>query len=82
MRPGTDCVKLVVRDQADVDAAISFRKKFMGASDVRCYLMPYGITTDEILKCARDVVAPAAIKYGFCVTPRLHSILWGYRRGI
>lgn len=72
--------KFVVRDEKDIEAILrcNDRHKFMPGWDT--YLMPYGNQREEILKTIETLI-PAASKYGFIITPRLHSLLWGSQRG-
>jgi 7-carboxy-7-deazaguanine synthase len=73
--------KFVVKDQADIDAVLSCaqRHEFLGIFPT--YLMPYGNDRDEILKSIEWLI-PHAAKHGMIVTPRLHALLWGAKRGV
>jgi 7-carboxy-7-deazaguanine synthase len=44
-------------------------------------LMPEGVTADDIINNSQWV-AKAAIENGWRFTPRLHTILWGTKRGV
>lgn len=72
--------KFVVKDQADIDAILACDKRHGFTNSYRVYLMPYGNNRDEILKSVETLI-PVAVKYGFIITPRLHSLLWGSKRG-
>lgn len=72
--------KFVVRDQADIDAVLACAQRHPRIGLHRIYLMPYGNDRNEILASVENLI-PAAVKYGFTITPRLHSLLWGATRG-
>ena len=47
----------------------------------RVYLMPEGITREDIDAHANEV-CEIAMQYSFCYSPRLHIQLWGNTRGV
>lgn len=73
--------KFVIRDQADIDAlaGCNARHDFLGRFPV--YVMPYGNERDEILQ-RLEWLLPIATRYGFILTPRLHALIWGAKRGV
>lgn len=76
------CYKFVVRDQADVEAVLRWDAIYRWRHEPHpIYLMPYGIHRDEVLKSC-EFLLPICAKYGFAVSPRLHTILWDSRRGV
>jgi len=80
--PSTLRLKFVARDKQDVEVirALDDRFKFT-EKGYTVYLMPYGMTTEEVLAgCLR--LLPAIYEYGYTLTPRLHSVLWGKLRGV
>lgn len=72
--------KFVVKDDADIEAVLRCDQRHGFRSHYETYLMPYGNDRDEILKSVEKLI-PAAKKYGFIITPRLHSLIWGSARG-
>lgn len=75
--------KFVVKDDKDVDAVLRFIDMRPSLKDgwYPIYLMPYGNDRDEILHIC-DWMMPVAAKYGFRLSPRLHSLMWGAKRGV
>lgn len=71
--------KFVVRDSADVDEVSRFvtRHKIMAN---RVCLMPEGVTPEVLLDRMR-LLAEAARRHGYRLTPRLHILLWGNTPG-
>ncbi len=45
------------------------------------YIMPEGTTSDAILDGLRDL-SPTVLEHGWNITPRLHVLIWGDRRGV
>jgi len=74
-------VKVVVRDEADLDAVLQNAKQLRNATDAPIHLMPYGIEREEVLAGCKLLLEWCAW-YGFTLSPRLHSILWGSERGV
>ena len=72
------CLKFVVRDQLDVDAILRCRDRHCWGSR-RVYVMPFGISREDVLKGIEWLI-PLATREGWFVTPRLHTILWGAER--
>lgn len=69
--------KLVCRDEADVEAVCKANDKYAWQKNGHpIYLMPYGNNPKEILEQC-DKLVPYLAKYGFALSPRLHSIIWG-----
>lgn len=74
--------KYVVRDDADVAAVKAhIDKHFITGLGHAVYLMPYGITEAEV-KQGCDYLLPICAKEGFRLSPRLHTLLWGNKRGV
>lgn len=73
-------IKMVVRDGADIKEVVRCNEEF-GWQDngLHIYVMPYGQERDEILRVSEWLV-PICAEYGFILTPRLHSLLWGKER--
>jgi 7-carboxy-7-deazaguanine synthase len=77
--------KFVVQDLKDfeeidtimqvVDAAVAPHLR-------RVYVMPEGVTREQIDTHLTDAIVEAAVSRGFWVTPRLHVAIWGTRRGV
>lgn len=85
--PGNLVFKFVARDEDDIIAIRKLDNKMnlsFGSWDsarVPIYLMPYGNHREEIFRNIERLM-PYAQKYGYIVTPRLHSLLWGATRGV
>jgi organic radical activating enzyme len=76
------CVKLVVRDDHDLLAVAQFDDFFqVRKRGFQIHVMPYGQEPEEILAACRWLV-PHLADMGYVLTPRLHSILWGKKRGV
>ena len=73
--------KFVVRNQADIDAVLRSNDRHQFLNTYRTYLMPFGNNRDEILKSIETLI-PHAAHWGFIITPRLHSLIWGAKRGV
>lgn len=80
--PDKLALKFVVRDRDDLEAVrkvdCQYKLTQMGR---KIYLMPYGVERDEILEVCHRIVEMLP-PYGYILTPRLHSLLWGKRRGV
>ena len=74
---GRAVFKFVVTSPADLDevAALAAEHRLEPV-----YVMPEGTTAEVVLARLRDLAAPALAR-GFHLTPRLHILLWGDRRG-
>ncbi|MET7968732.1 7-carboxy-7-deazaguanine synthase QueE [Micromonospora sp. NPDC005305] len=70
--------KFVCRDVADLEE-VSAVVKVAGAGSV--YVMPEGQSREEIDSRLPDL-AEAAIRRGWNVTTRLHTMIWGKTRGV
>lgn len=79
-RPQELQLKLVCRDEEDVAAVAKYDRTF-GWSFIghEVYLMAYGQEPAELLETCRRLV-PLSAKYGYPISPRLHSLLWGRER--
>lgn len=72
--------KFVVADQAELGEV----REIVEAAHVHAsqvWVMPEG-KTPEAVSAGVAAIADAAIRYGWNVTPRLHVIVWGDRRGV
>ena len=77
-RPRNNYLKFVVRDQQDMDAVDSFMDR-IEARFAPVYIMPYGITADEIITNMRGF-SDWVITRGYFITPRLHTLIWNNER--
>jgi 7-carboxy-7-deazaguanine synthase len=77
VRAGTARWKFVVRESADLDEVAELVKEY-GLAPV--WVMPEGTSTDQVLFRMREL-ADAVLAYGWHLTPRLHTLLWGDERG-
>jgi len=73
-------VKLVARDAEDIEAVDKFVSDFL-VPGVRVFVMPYGLTADEVTECGKYLVGVCSDK-NYILTPRLHTIYWGTKRGV
>lgn len=84
LRKSKFAIKFVVKDEADFEAVMWFRKQFTGLgrfTQDNIYLMPYGIHAEEVAESCRNLV-PILAKEGYTLSPRLHTLLWGNKRAI
>ncbi len=73
--------KFVVRDAADLEQVHRFTAEFdVKKAGHEVQLMPYGIHADEIIKAIPTLIDEAA-RNGWRITPRLHVLIWGNKRG-
>lgn len=72
--------KFVIAAPSDLLAVKSFALAHRLDRD-RIYLMPQGVTHDELMSGIRAML-PKAIAEGWRITPRLHIDLWGQKRGV
>jgi 7-carboxy-7-deazaguanine synthase len=72
--------KLVVADERDLEEALS-RLATHGLPRARVLLMPEGLT-DEQVRSNAALLAPACVRHGLRLSPRLHVWMWGARRGV
>jgi len=70
--------KFVVIGIKDIDEILELHKQY---PQYPVYLMPEGITRDEIIKHAPKVVDICS-KYNFMFSPREHIIIWDAKRGV
>lgn len=74
--------KFVAKDDAVVEAILKWDDCYnWRRKGYPVYLMPYGIHREEIIETSIRLL-PACAKYGFILSPRLHSILWDAKRGV
>lgn len=76
---GDAVLKYVVRDAADVDAAVGAAGE-LGAAPGQVWVMPEGRTVAE-LAARWPVIAERAAHWGVGATHRLHVLAWGDQRG-
>lgn len=72
--------KFVINTEKDMDEILELKNK-IGFSDKDIYLMPEGITEEE-LKIRRPMVAELCKKYKVKYSDRLHILIWGNKRGV
>lgn len=72
--------KFVISSEDDVNEILELKKSLNIASE-NIYLMPEGITENEILMNSR-ITAELCLKYKFNYSDRLHIRLWGNKRGV
>lgn len=73
------CVyKFVVDSEKDFEEIEEVIKKFSMPAD-KIFLMPQGVTADELLK-KHDFIIEYCKKQGYRFTPRLHILSWGQKR--
>ena len=73
--------KFVVRDAADIAVVQQVDKDYGLSARHRVFLMPYGQEPDEIIETSKQLI-PTLAATGYDLSPRLHSIMWGKRRGV
>lgn len=74
-------LKFVVADISDIDEINSIITQLKGVLPTDIYLMPQGITTEEIKYITQQII-PICLKYGYCFTDRLHIQLFGKKRSV
>jgi 7-carboxy-7-deazaguanine synthase len=78
-------LKFVVRDEADVNAVQEFLQRHAQALKslrrTTIYAMPYGIEAAEVAEGCKFLVDVCA-RTGWTLSPRLHALLWGKKRGV
>ena len=72
-------LKFVVEDEADVEIAV-LRAAGLGFSRDRVWVMPQGITKDELDK-RWPIIAESAARHGIHATHRLQVLAWDAERG-
>lgn len=75
---GRTYFKFVISSDNDIKEILSLTKKY---PYYLVYLMPEGITREDIIKHSPEVVN-ICIKYGFIFSPREHIIIWDKKRGV
>jgi len=73
-------LKFVVSERTKVDELLSIVES-TGTSRDRVYLMPEGLTPEDLIKMS-PMVSDLAMRLGFNFSTRLHIILWGNKRGV
>lgn len=74
--------KLVVKNEADIAVVKALDDRFEWKKQgYKVFLMPYGNNPQEIIDQSIKLV-PILSKYGYILSPRLHSIFWGNKREI
>ena len=71
------CFKFVVSTQEDIDEVETLSEKY---PIIPVYLMPLGETREEQLKNMPNV-ADWCMIHGYIMSPRLHTLIWGMKRG-
>jgi 7-carboxy-7-deazaguanine synthase len=75
-------LKMVVRDEADVDRVVAVDQVYgIRRLGFTVFLMPYGVHREEILETSERLI-PYLAQTGYVLSMRLHSILWGKTRGV
>jgi 7-carboxy-7-deazaguanine synthase len=72
--------KFVVCSETDIDEIKNLQSQ-IGFSDSEVWLMPEGITPEEINKKS-DMAVQMCLKHGYNFSGRLHINIWGNRRGV
>jgi 7-carboxy-7-deazaguanine synthase len=73
-------LKFVVERESDFAEVEGILEKLGNVERSRVFIMPQGITREELHERARWIVELCK-EHGFSYTPRLHIELWGNRRG-
>jgi 7-carboxy-7-deazaguanine synthase len=74
--------KFVARDEEDIQAILKADAALaIQARGYQIQLMPYGIERDEVI-AGCEAMLPYSAKYGWTLSPRLHALLWGKKRGV
>jgi 7-carboxy-7-deazaguanine synthase len=79
-RQGKTIFKFVITNETDIKQVLDIKDTYDIPSD-KIWLMPEG-TTEEAIVEGIKWLALLAIKYGFNLSPRLHTIIWGQKRGV
>jgi len=79
-RAGRACFKFVVTSPADLDTITALAAEH-GIPAGAVWVMPEGVEADTVLEHHR-AIADAVLAAGFNTTTRLHTLLWGSRRGV
>jgi organic radical activating enzyme len=72
--------KFVVGAESDLDEIRALQREFALPSN-RILLMPLGFTT-ELQQGAMERVVRWCVEEGYRFSPRLHTLIWGARRGV
>ena len=70
--------KFVVNNATDIEEILAIHNDF---PDIPVYLMPQGITRDEIISNSLPVIG-ICLKYNFIYSPREHIIIFNNKRGV
>lgn len=79
-RTGKAIFKFVICTPSDIEEVESIIDGF-GIPRAKVWLMPEGTEPEDIVS-GMQWLAPLAVKYGFNLSPRLHTIIWGKKRGV
>jgi organic radical activating enzyme len=72
--------KFVVNSESDIDEVLGCLKRFSLPRE-RVMLMPLGLTAAE--QGARmEMVAGMCVRHGLRFSPRIHTLIWGAKRGV
>jgi len=71
--------KFVFNDESDIEEILDLKEK-VGFRSTDVYLMPEGITKEEI-ESKRGNIIKLCLKYNFNYCERLHILIWGNARG-
>jgi organic radical activating enzyme len=72
--------KFVVGEERDVEEVRAIQERY-GLSSARILLMPLGMKREEQERLM-PLVSAWCLRYGFRLSPRLHVLMWGARRGV
>ena len=78
-RDGAAVFKVVVKTPEDVAAAAALGDTY-GVPRAAVWVMPEGTTPTAVLEGHRTII-DAALEHGVSTTTRLHTLLWGEKRG-
>ena len=73
-------LKFVIDEPRDLDEVVEYLRGLPHVSPDRVWLMPQGVTADE-LAARTNWLAPAAAQLGYRLSPRRHIELFGHIRG-
>jgi 7-cyano-7-deazaguanosine (preQ0) biosynthesis protein QueE len=73
--------KFVVGSKVDMQTVVKFVQEQSFIRERPIYIMPFGTDRQTILQ-QMEWLAPMVADLGFLLTPRLHVLIWGNRRGV
>jgi organic radical activating enzyme len=74
--------KFVARDEDDLLVIANMDEKFrIQAQGHPLMVMPYGVERDEVVQTSLNLL-PALAHLGYVLSPRLHTMIWGKKRGV